>query len=168
MGLFSRVKTTLVGEILHEPIADGAFPGLIVTTGRPYVVEGSSGGRIELWEAERTVKVGATEGTLQPPKGFGRRRADNVSATVNGQTLALEHHRWKSARLLLDGQRVAALRGEKRGPTRRPNDRAVYAVKWVPGVAPEVAALGHALASRYGVGAPGLLIRALLELGSGM
>ncbi len=167
MGLFSRVKKTLIGEPVHEQLEDAAFPGLMVTTGRPFVVEGPSCGRIELWEAERTV-AGTREGTLHPPKGFGRRRADNVAATVGGRVLALEHRRWKSARLLLDGRRIASLKGEKRGPNGRPNDRAVYTVEWKLGVAPEVAGLGHALASRYGVGAPGLITRAFLELGSGL
>lgn len=168
MGLLDRLRKGAVGEIVHEPIFDDAFPGLMVTTGRPYVVEGPSCGRIELREGEKTVMVGTTQGTLQPPKGFGRRAADNASATVDGQTLALKHRRLRRARLFLDGQRVASLKGEKRGPARRPNGRVVYAIEWEVGVRPEIAGLGHALASRYGAGAPGALTRAFLELGSGL
>lgn len=60
-----------------------------------------------------------------------------------------------------------AVGGRANRPARRPNGRVVYSIDWEASVRPEVAGLGHALASRYGAGAPGTLTRALLGIGSG-
>lgn len=161
-----RIAKAISGEPLHLPIDDAAFPGLTVHTGAPYVVEGPAVGRIELDERAKTVRAGASEGTLRPPKGVGRRAADNASVVLDGRRVELAHHRAKAARILVDGTPVGELkRTAKRHRGTRPNDREAYRVEWAPGVDARVAGLGHALASRYGVGAPGAGRRALETFG---
>ncbi|WP_354702394.1 hypothetical protein [Paraconexibacter sp. AEG42_29] len=162
--LTSGFARATIGEALHEPIDDPAFPGLMVRTGMPYVVEGPDIGRVLLDESERTVLVGETPGTLHPPKGWGRRAADNVSVVVGGREVKLAHRRRRAARLLLDGTPVANLKASQRARDHRPYDRQHYTVEWEPGVHPRVVGVGHALATRYGVGAPGAGRRLLRSL----
>jgi hypothetical protein len=155
LPMFRRIGKALVGEPLHEPVADPAFPGLTVHTGMPYVIEGPGVGRIELREHQRVVAVGADEGVLHPPRGMGRRSADDASVRIDGHTITLHHRRLKAARILLDGTEVAVLRIEKHVRRRKPNDRTSYTVSWKQPVDPRVAGVAHLLASRCGVGAAG-------------
>jgi hypothetical protein len=159
--MFRRIGKALVGEPVHEPIDDPAFPGMIVHTGVPYAVEGPACGRIELREDDRVVAIGAVQGVLQPPRGMGRRSADDASVRIDGRTIALHHRRLKAASVLVDGAEVAAMRAPRYVRRRRPNDRATYTVAWKRPVDPRVAGVAHLLASRYGVGAPGAGRRSL-------
>lgn len=142
-------------------IEDPSHGPVLVTPGRPYVVSSPALGTLELDTAKRTAEADGLTGEVRPSRAIGRRGADDCTVRWDGHELHLHHTRRRRAVLELDGVTVARLEQVKQHRMALDGWRTTYEVHWEREVDPPVALLGHALASRYGVGADGAFLRFL-------
>lgn len=126
---------------------------------RPYRVESPSLGVLELDALRLVVRGPGLVGRIRPSTARVRRAASDVRVEWAGHELHLKHTRGKRAELRLDRARVARLARHAPGNGGLDKLRATYEVRWEQPVPTAVVLLGHALASRYGVGAEGALLR---------
>ncbi|WP_139981579.1 hypothetical protein [Nocardioides litoris] len=141
---------TVHGPVLVTPVEDGAAP---------YRVESQALGVLLLHHDQRTVHAPGLVGHVVESTARNRRAEDDWYVQWEGRTARLRHTGAKRAELVLDGARLARFR--RTGSTNwcSSRSRTEYTVQWEQPVPAGVALLGHALASRYGVGAEGAFLR---------
>jgi len=101
------------------------------------------------------------DGILSGSRGFLRRRSSDRHVDLDGHRFTLHHTSPWNAQFRRDGQAIGALRRRRIGSISRGGRITTYQVTWWAEPSDvTAAAVAHLLASKYRVGAPGIVANA--------